>query len=397
MMVANNVLDYPINVNKGDTVVVIVKNHLNVSTSLHWHGLYQVDTPWMDGPGMVSQCLIQSGKTFTYKFNTGDQVGTYWWHAHSQSQYLALEPVPDSGLINGKGQCNCSIILSKQPQTKCVANRPMTEFSVVKGKRYRLRFINMSAQAAFNVSIDGHSMKVIEQDASSQRYSVIVTADRDVGNYWFRATMMDMYTPTGTIIRNGVNFSVAAIWRYQGAKRVNPTTIQQTSLPLDVFSLGELNGMTENTIPAYNTSIYFQFTIAYDPATNKSISPVTLLSETTNILGSVYKPPTKIPTLQDMLLGNPLPKSLNPIQVKNGWVFLQIRNTDNVEHVFHLHGHTFYVLGYGKILHSPMDKMATPNSSLSTYPRRDAIQVPLCGGGQGGTGEVGCVPGFVNM
>ncbi|KAJ3294529.1 laccase [Rhizoclosmatium sp. JEL0117] len=260
----------------------------------------------------------------------------------------------------------------------------------------------MSAAASFNFSIDGHSMMVVEQDgvytnptvidsfsiATSQRYSVIISANAAVSNYWMRAIMMDMYTPTGSTIQNGLDFTTRAIWRYVGAKVRSPITKSKLSKPLNVYNLGELNGLTSATLPTWTSAIYFAFTITYDTKTNASVSQVTLVSDNTNFFGSSYQMPSK-PTLQDMLAGNQLPKASNVIPVRNGWMFMQIRNTDNVEHVFHLHGHTFYVIGVGKLLHSEV--------TTATYPRRDAIQVPLCAGGQGGTGETGCVPGFVNI
>jgi iron transport multicopper oxidase len=53
----------------GDTVIVNVKNSLgNQSTSLHFHGLDQRGTNFMDGPSGVTQCPIPPGLNFTYKF-----------------------------------------------------------------------------------------------------------------------------------------------------------------------------------------------------------------------------------------------------------------------------------------------------------------------------------------
>ncbi|KAJ3274185.1 hypothetical protein HDU76_010743, partial [Blyttiomyces sp. JEL0837] len=88
MMLANNQIDYPIRVNKGDTVSVTVNNQMNVSTSIHWHGMFQKGNPWMDGPAGATQCPIPPGGTFTYQFNVGNQVGTYWWHSHYKGQYV---------------------------------------------------------------------------------------------------------------------------------------------------------------------------------------------------------------------------------------------------------------------------------------------------------------------
>jgi iron transport multicopper oxidase len=58
-----------IRVNKGDQLVVNVFNGLgNVSTSLHFHGMFQNGTTEMDGPAFVNQCGISPGGSFTYNF-----------------------------------------------------------------------------------------------------------------------------------------------------------------------------------------------------------------------------------------------------------------------------------------------------------------------------------------
>jgi len=68
---------------EGDTVTIRVTNRLNVSTSIHWHGIilpYQ-----MDGVPGVSFNGIAPGETFVYRFKVG-QAGTYWYHSHSGFQ-----------------------------------------------------------------------------------------------------------------------------------------------------------------------------------------------------------------------------------------------------------------------------------------------------------------------
>ncbi|GJQ77051.1 Mco1 [Trypoxylus dichotomus] len=75
-----------IEVCEGDTVVVNVANNLiSESTTIHWHGQHQLNFPYMDGVPYVTQCPIQPGSTFTYKF-TAVQTGTQFWHAHSGLQ-----------------------------------------------------------------------------------------------------------------------------------------------------------------------------------------------------------------------------------------------------------------------------------------------------------------------
>lgn len=59
-----------IEVDHGDVVRVIVRNNLEQPTSLHWHGMFQRGTPWMDGvPGMTN-CPIPAKSSYTYEFNT---------------------------------------------------------------------------------------------------------------------------------------------------------------------------------------------------------------------------------------------------------------------------------------------------------------------------------------
>ncbi|KIM84513.1 multicopper oxidase [Piloderma croceum F 1598] len=73
--------------NEGDTLVFNIYNALPSQTaSIHWHGMHQNGTAFMDGVPGVTQCPIQSGKSFTYHF-TVTQYGTYWYHSHSSTQY----------------------------------------------------------------------------------------------------------------------------------------------------------------------------------------------------------------------------------------------------------------------------------------------------------------------
>jgi iron transport multicopper oxidase len=65
----------PIVANVGDTVVVNLVNQLgNETTSLHFHGLFQQGTNFMDGPVGVNQCAIPPGGRFQYQFQVGDSL-----------------------------------------------------------------------------------------------------------------------------------------------------------------------------------------------------------------------------------------------------------------------------------------------------------------------------------
>lgn len=73
-----------IQVCKGDTVIVNVHNKLRSQrvASIHWHGLRQQNTSFMDGIGMITQWPILPYTSFQYKFKAEDP-GTHFWHGFS--------------------------------------------------------------------------------------------------------------------------------------------------------------------------------------------------------------------------------------------------------------------------------------------------------------------------
>ena len=72
-----------IRLREGHEFVARVHNHLDVPTSIHWHGLLL--PAGMDGVPGVSFAGIGPGTTFTYRFPIR-QHGTYWYHSHSGMQ-----------------------------------------------------------------------------------------------------------------------------------------------------------------------------------------------------------------------------------------------------------------------------------------------------------------------
>ncbi|CAK9783846.1 hypothetical protein CC85DRAFT_287761 [Cutaneotrichosporon oleaginosum] len=156
-----------IEANVGDQIVVHVHNSMPNGTAVHWHGIRQVGTNFMDGAAGFTQCPIPPGGDFTYNFTVFDS-GTYWWHSHVELQYTdgafggmithakddphkvpaydddlilligdvyntptpalswryfntlyttspLADPLPDGGQINGVSQANCAYIPTNAP------------------------------------------------------------------------------------------------------------------------------------------------------------------------------------------------------------------------------------------------------------------------------------------
>ncbi|KAH8908583.1 laccase TilA [Coniochaeta sp. PMI_546] len=74
-------------VDEGDNVEVMVWNNMPNQTTIHFHGIDQIGTPWSDGVPGLSQRPIPPGEAFLYRWNA-NAYGSYFYHAHEQSQIV---------------------------------------------------------------------------------------------------------------------------------------------------------------------------------------------------------------------------------------------------------------------------------------------------------------------
>lgn len=71
----------------GDRVHITVINNMAMNgTSIHWHGIRQLNNTNMDGVNGITQCPIPPGSNFTYIWNA-TQFGSSWAHSHYSVQY----------------------------------------------------------------------------------------------------------------------------------------------------------------------------------------------------------------------------------------------------------------------------------------------------------------------
>jgi FtsP/CotA-like multicopper oxidase with cupredoxin domain len=369
-------------VKEGTRARIRVENRLPVPTSIHWHGFHQHGTPTMDGVEGVSREPIAPGESFVYDF-IAEPAGTHWYHSHVGVQYgnglfgpfvveemspiasydrdevllindwfrepgdallasllnspamadmpamkkvasmpdmpamkkmagsdgmagmaMPMKDVGDlrfqSGLVNGKG---------RPAGTK----GPLTTVEVSDGETIRLRLINGSSTYTFRFQIDSHPLTVIASDGSplkpivvdnlvfapGERYDVLLKA-QGRGADWIRAATLD-----GNEVR--------AVLRYRREGRVEPD-----AMPVRWGMRALMPEMMRS--PA-------QSTLAKDPR------------EVPLILGGSMKP------YRWSLGGQYYPKA-DPIAIRRGEsIRFVFRNPTAMDHPFHLHGHSFYVLG----------------------------------------------------
>jgi FtsP/CotA-like multicopper oxidase with cupredoxin domain len=67
----------------GDTLKVTFNNHMDVETSVHWHGILLPND--QDGVPYLTTPPIKAGSSFTYEFPV-THSGTYWYHSHTGLQ-----------------------------------------------------------------------------------------------------------------------------------------------------------------------------------------------------------------------------------------------------------------------------------------------------------------------
>ena len=65
----------------GDDLEVVFTNNLEVPTTMHWHGIRNLNE--MDGVPDLTQAAVAPGESFTYRFPLRD-AGTFWYHAHNK-------------------------------------------------------------------------------------------------------------------------------------------------------------------------------------------------------------------------------------------------------------------------------------------------------------------------
>ena len=93
----------------GDRVEVQITNKLPIGTDIHWHG---IDVPNdQDGVSPVTQELVESGDTYTYRFTvTEPAIGMYHAHAHAHESvpnglfgtlYVGDLPLPAGKTVSG--------------------------------------------------------------------------------------------------------------------------------------------------------------------------------------------------------------------------------------------------------------------------------------------------------
>ncbi|KAJ2714085.1 ferroxidase fet3 [Coemansia spiralis] len=398
----------PVYVTHGDKLIIKVHNSLDVPTAIHAHGLFQNGTSYYDGAGMVTQCGIPPGESFTYEI-AADQVGTYWIHGHYKHQNSDGLRTPLVILPKTKkpAEYDDDILLSledwyvTESQDKIAeVTAPNAPFPpkatfpyalingingnytkpirVVPGRRYRLRLVSMSITEWFKFRIPGHKLEVIEVDGvhskphavdgldigPGQRYSAVVTAhDSDEFNFVYNVTLFANFVP----LIGGLNPRYYyGLVEYRAGAEVKHLPPGEDS---DIKWLNDIELQPVDGQPALPVDRQIELT---------SRQLTTTDHRSLRILGTYTYAEPKVPTLFTAFTTGKLassartygPQAEAHILRHLEAVEVRLNNPMGFEHPFHLHGHVFQIIEYG-----PVDR-STVILTQSTNRTVDDIVLP---------------------
>lgn len=320
-----------------------------------------------------------------------------WWHqsVHEQELGLSSKPFrwpgePQSLLMNGRGQYNCSLAAqySNSSSTQCKFKE--TEqcapqiLSVQPNKTYRLRLASTTALASLNLEIGNHKMVVVEADGnyvqpfavedmdiySGESYSVLLTTDQDPSlNYWVSISVRGRkpQTPQGLTMLHYQHHPKTSLIP-TSPPPVTPLWNNYTHSKLFTNKILALMGTPQPPITTHRRITLLNTQNYIDGYTKWAINNLSLVLPATPYLGSIKyglknafgqkTPPENFPINYDVMK----PATNQNSSYGNGVYMLGFNTTVDVIlqnanalaantseiHPWHLHGHDFWVLGYGE-------------------------------------------------
>uniref|UniRef100_A0A060SW95 ARAD1A02948p n=1 Tax=Blastobotrys adeninivorans TaxID=409370 RepID=A0A060SW95_BLAAD len=407
-----------IEVDKGDRLVVNMYNDMpDRNASIHFHGMYQNGTNYMDGPVGVTQCPVPPGGKFTYNF-TVDQNGTYWYHSHVDGQYPDGYRAPfivhdknfpydyDEELVLTMSDWYHDLIdyLNKEefltlynptgaepvPQAMLFNDTQKLSVSVKPNTTYLVHLMNIGALGAQYFYIEDHNVTVVEIDgvytepaetdilylAVAQRYTFLLkTKDTTDKNY----PMVSIFDENlFDVIPSDLGMNMTN-WLEYNSDADHPEADIPWESSVDIEYFDDMDLVPYDHKPLYtNVSKRIELEVV-----------MTNLDNGVNyaFFNNITYTAPKVPTLMTALSAGDLATNelvygeythtvvVNHLDV----VEIVVNNNDAGFHPFHLHGHEFQVVERSPEYEGfvPYNPDNHTDSDFAEYPmRRDTAWVP---------------------
>ena len=163
-----------IRVTEGDRVRVVLRNELDESTAIHFHG--QATPNAMDGVPFITQDPIPPGGTFTYEF-VAKPFGSHMYHSHHNSALQVSRGLlgafivgPRDRSAEPRADAEWTIILNDMAHGYTLNGKsfPATQpFKAKLGQRVRIRFMN-EGMMIHPMHLHGMPLEVFAKDGYVQ-------------------------------------------------------------------------------------------------------------------------------------------------------------------------------------------------------------------------------------
>ncbi len=341
-------------VNKGDTVHMNVKNKLNDTTTIHWHGMH-LPAVMDGGPHQV----IPPNTLWQPYWKVANNAGTYWFHPHLHEMTMDQITKGLGGLLIVRDQIESALAL---PRTYGVDDIPLiltdrsftsNQFKVVPygdsmltngvmraqfnapAQVIRFRVLNAAIERSYNLGFsDGRTFYIIATDGGlvdkpvgvtrflispGERIEILINCAGQSG------TSIDLKAYNSTVsnfIGGGENFPNGPFANALGKKDFNILNIK----------IGAANSKAITSIP--NTLTTNQFLSAASASLTRTIT-FTDSAGVPNILGP-----------NAFILGRKMfdIKYINHTVPLNNTEIWELKSSSIFAHPFHIHDVEFYLL-----------------------------------------------------
>ena len=341
----------------GQRIRVNYSSAVDAPTSIHWHGMLLPND--MDGVAGVTQEAVRYGGTYRYDF-VADPPGTRWYHDHGfglafarglfgvvvvndprdervdREFVLAFHDVPTPGSLEAAQRGTSSAPMSEpmvSPEMGKMASAPMGDevayaascingavyphgkgLAVRTGDRVRLRLVNASPTATRYVALAGHELLVTHADGNPLQQSVAVDVVR-LGSGERYDALFEVGRPGAFLLQSvsgdPLQAAQAVALYTDGMENAPPMHAARMLDGLRVLTY-ELAGGTAAPAPEVEAPRY-EYVLAGGGFGNPRWS----------IDGKLWPQTPKLHVRRDER------------------VTLRFRNTSQMDHPMHLHGHVF--------------------------------------------------------
>ncbi|CAI0410869.1 unnamed protein product [Linum tenue] len=413
-----------INATTNDFVHINVFNDLDEPLLFTWNGIQQRLNSWQDGVSGTN-CPIQPGRNWTFEFVVKDQIGSFFYFPSLHFQKAGggfgpirvnnrvVIPVPfpqpedDFDLLigdwynfnykdvrrmltNGPAQPNLPsltmLMNGKGPyvnsSTQVYESFTVSQGNRASGKTYRFRVSNVGLRSSFNFRIQNHRLLVVETEGSytnqmvvdsldvhvGQSYSVLVTADQDLADYYIVAS------PKLSNVSNDPNSGLLGVGllRYNGSSTNVSGPVPSGPSPFDMrFSIEQARSIRWNltagaarpnpqgSFNVSNVTVSQTFVLSGSNAQNgnggvvySTVNNVSYMTPDTPLkLADFYSNGSGVYTLDQFSTNSSNGELRQGVFVAagrhKGWLELVLTNDLGSIDSWHLDGYGFFVVGYG--------------------------------------------------